>query len=135
VIPQHHGTRKISYFYDRALTVVDPEKEKINESDFCYEGPIPKTKEAAIIMLADSIEASSRVLKDPSSQRLKTMIDEIFDKILAERQLDNCDLTINDLAKLKEGFFKTLVGVYAKRISYPNFDFDKEQKNGKFEKN
>ncbi len=134
VIPQHHGTRKISYFYDRALTVVDPEKEKINESDFCYEGPIPKTKEAAIIMLADSIEASSRVLKDPSSQRLKTMIDEIFDKILAEKQLDDCDLTINDLAKLKEGFFKTLVGVYTRRISYPNFDFDKEQKNGKTEK-
>ncbi|MFB3852033.1 MAG: HD family phosphohydrolase [Acidobacteriota bacterium] len=134
IIPQHHGTRKISYFYDRALTVVDPEKEKINESDFCYEGPIPKTKEAAIIMLADSIEASSRVLKDPSSQRLKTMIDEIFDKILAERQLDDCDLTINDLAKLKEGFFKALVGVYARRISYPNFEFDKDQKNGKSEK-
>lgn len=134
IIPQHHGTRKISYFYDRALTVIDPEKEKINESDFCYEGPVPKTKEAAIIMLADSIEASSRVLKDPSSQRLKTMINEIFDKILAERQLDDCDLTINDLAKLKEGFFKTLVGINARRISYPNFEFDKDQKNGKGEK-
>lgn len=134
VIPQHHGTRKISYFYDRALTLSDPEKDQVRESDFCYEGPPPKTKEAAIIMLADSIEASSRVLKDPSSQRVKTMLDEIFDKILLERQLDDCELTFSDMAKLKDSFFKTLMGIYSRRISYPNFDFDKDKSNGSREK-
>lgn len=134
VIPQHHGTRRISYFYDRALTLADPIKDQVQESDFCYEGPPPKTKEAAIIMLADSIEASSRVLKDPSSQRVKTMLDEIFDKILLERQLDDCELTFSDMAKLKDSFFKTLMGIYSRRISYPNFDFDKDKSDGSREK-
>ena len=125
VIPQHHGTRSISYFYDKALTIVDPEKETINRSDFCYPGPKPKTREAAIIMLADSIEASSRILKDPSPQRVKTLINEIFDKALADNQLDECDITLSELAMLREGFFIVLIGVFARRISYPNYDFDK----------
>lgn len=125
VIPQHHGTRSISYFYDKALTIVDPEKETINKSDFCYPGPKPKTREAAIIMLADSIEASSRILKDPSPQRVKTLINEIFDKALADNQLDECDITLSELAMLREGFFIVLIGVFARRISYPNYDFDK----------
>jgi cyclic-di-AMP phosphodiesterase PgpH len=130
IIPQHHGTRNISYFYDKALTIVDPEKETINKSDFCYPGPKPSSKEAAIIMLADSIEASSRVLKDPSPQRVRTLIDEVFDKILLDNQLDECDITLNELALLREGFFKVLMGVFARRISYPNYDFDKGQKDG-----
>jgi len=125
IIPQHHGTRNISYFYDKALTIVDPEKETVNRADFCYPGPKPRTREAAIIMLADSIEASSRLLKDPSPQRVKSLINEIFDKALADEQLDECDITLNELAMLREGFFIVLIGVFARRISYPNYDFDK----------
>ncbi len=134
IIPQHHGTRRISYFYDRALTLNDPEKDQINESDFCYQGPKPQSKEAAIIMLADSLEASARVLKDPSSHRIETMIDEIIQKILLEEQLNECDLTLKELAILKEAFFKAIIGVFAKRISYPQFDFDKEEESGKEKK-
>ncbi len=125
IIPQHHGTRSISYFYDRALTIVDPEKETINKADFCYPGPKPASREAAVIMLADSIEASSRLLKDPSPQRVKTLINEIFDKALADNQLDECDITLSELALLREGFFIALIGVFSRRISYPNYDFDK----------
>ncbi len=104
---------------------MDPEKETINKADFCYPGPKPASREAAVIMLADSIEASSRLLKDPSPQRVKTLINEIFDKALADNQLDECDITLSELALLREGFFIALIGVFSRRISYPNYDFDK----------
>lgn len=133
IIPEHHGTRKISFFYDRALTIIDPEKDTINESDFCYQGPTPQSKEAAIIMISDAIEASSRTLKDPSSQRIKSMIEEVVDKIVDEGQLSSCELTLKELSSIKESLFKSLAGYFSKRLSYPNFEYDKEEPNGKRE--
>lgn len=126
VIPQHHGTRRISYFLDKALTMVDPEKERINEADFCYPGPKPQTREAAIVMLADAVEAGSRVLKDPSHSRLKTLIGEIVQHVIAEGQLSECTLTFKDLAKVEDAFYQILLGVFSRRISYPGYTFDKE---------
>ncbi len=127
VIPQHHGTRKIAYFYDKALTLHDPEKGTIGESDYQYPGPRPQTREAAIIMLADGVEAGSRVLREPSHQRLMGLIEEITNRVVGEGQLDDCNLTFRDLAKVQDGFLQILVGVFSRRISYPGYRFDKEE--------
>ncbi len=127
VIPQHHGTRKIAYFYDKALTLHDPEKGTIGESDYQYPGPKPQTREAAIIMLADGVEAGSRVLKDPSHQRLLGLIEEITSRVVREGQLEDCNLTFRDLAKVQDAFLQILVGVFSRRISYPGYRFDKEE--------
>lgn len=126
VIPQHHGTRRIHYFYDKALAQHDPEKGELHESDYRYPGPKPRTREAAIIMLADGVEAGSRVLKDPSHQRLSGLIEEMVERVVAEGQLEECDLTFRDLSKVQDAFFQILIGVFSRRISYPGYKFDKE---------
>lgn len=126
VIPQHHGTRHISYFLDKALTMVDPEKESISEADFVYPGPKPQSREAAIVMLADAVEAGSRVLRDPSHTRLRALISEIVERVVSEGQLSECSLTFKDLAQVEEAFYNILLGVFSRRISYPGYTFDKE---------
>jgi len=126
IIPQHHGTRRIHYFYDKALTLHDPEKGEIQEGDYRYPGPRPQTREAAIIMMADGVEAGSRVLKDPSHQRLRALVEEIVARVVDEQQLDECDLNFRDLAKVQEAFHQILIGVFTRRISYPGYRFDKE---------
>lgn len=127
VIPQHHGTRHISYFLDKALTMVDPEKESISEADFVYPGPKPQTREAAVVMLADAVEAGSRVLRDPSHSRLRALISEVVQRVVDEGQLSECTLTFKDLAKVEDAFFQILLGVFSRRISYPGYTFDKEE--------
>ncbi|MEJ2420429.1 MAG: HDIG domain-containing protein [Acidobacteriota bacterium] len=127
IIPQHHGTRKISYFYDKAMTIVDPEKESLNEADFQYPGPKPRSREAAIIMLTDGVEAASRVLREPSPQRIRTLISEIVAKVVKEEQLDESNLTFSDLALVQDAFYQILIGVFSRRISYPGYKFDKEE--------
>ncbi len=126
VIPEHHGTRKIHYFYDKALTQHDPEKGPVDEADYRYPGPKPRSREAAIIMLADGVEAGSRVLREPSHQRIRALIEEIVEKAVGEGQLDGCDLTFRDLAKVQDAFHTILIGVFSRRISYPGYRFDKE---------
>jgi hypothetical protein len=126
VIPQHHGTRRISYFFDKALTMVDPEKESLSEADFHYQGPRPQTREAAIIMLADGVEAGSRLLKDPSHHRLRTLVGEIVDRVVSEEQFAECTLTFRDLAKVEDAFLQILMGAFSRRVSYPGYTFDKE---------
>lgn len=127
VIPQHHGTRRVGYFFDKALTMLDPEKDTLNEADFRYPGPKPQTREAAIVMMADGIEAGSRVLKEPSHHRLNSLVQEIIQRVTDEGQLDECTLTFRDLTVLREAFLKTLQGIFSRRISYPGYAFDKEK--------
>ncbi len=115
LIAQHHGTRLISYFYHKAVTM----GENVRESDYCYAGPRPQTKEAAILMLADSVEASSRTLTDPTPARLKTHIDKIVKGIFSEGQLDESALTFKDLHKISEQFLRILTGIFHQRIAYP----------------
>ncbi len=115
LIGQHHGTRLISYFYHKALNL----GENVRESDYCYAGPRPKTKEAAILMLADSVEDSSRTLVDPTPARLKTHIDTIVKGIFSEGQLDESALTFQDLHKISEQFLRILTGIFHQRIVYP----------------
>ena len=120
-IPQHHGTTRMSYFYDKALkqAVKKPPKDTINEADFRYPGPKPQTKEAGIVMLADSVEATTRAMTEMTPQKLELTIDSVIKKRFLEGQLDECALTLRDLANIKEAFIKMLTGVHHQRIQYP----------------
>ena len=127
IISQHHGTRLIRFFYQKALNL----GEKPRESDFSYLGPRPQTKEAAILMLADSVEASSRTLSDPTPARIKTHIDTIMKGIFSEGQLDESKLTFKDLHKLSESFARILTGLFHQRIAYPDLNKDKKTASDK----
>ena len=115
IIGQHHGSRVMRYFYQKAVNL----GENPIEADFSYPGPKPQTREAAILMLADSVEASSRTLTDPTPTRLRAHIDKIINGILSEGQLDESELTFRDLNKLAESFQKVLTGIFHHRIVYP----------------
>jgi putative nucleotidyltransferase with HDIG domain len=118
IIMQHHGDSSVSFFYEKALEQ-DPHKQ-VQEKDFRYPGPIPQTREAAIIMLADSVEAASRSLATSSPKLLRELVKKIIrDKFLAS-QLDGCNLTLRDLNDITEGFMPILQGIFHSRIEYPN---------------
>jgi len=123
MIPQHHGTRVMSYFFSKARESSDAEKSEVNEADFRYPGPKPQSKEAAIMMLADSVEAASRTLKDPASAQIRSMIDRLSEDIIRDDQFDECDITLRDIQLVKESFFKILTGLFHHRIDYPGYDF------------
>jgi putative nucleotidyltransferase with HDIG domain len=125
IIPQHHGTKLITYFYEKAKESRDPELGEVGEEEFRYPGPKPQTKEAGIIMIADATEAASRTLEDPSPARLKGVIRQIIDYIFLDGQLDECDLTLRDLEKISQAFLRVLMGIYHHRVNYPGFDFEK----------
>ncbi|MGI5921064.1 MAG: HD family phosphohydrolase [Syntrophomonadaceae bacterium] len=116
-IAQHHGTSLAKYFYSRALE--EDIDGQISEEGFRYEGPKPQTKEIALVMLADSIEAAVRSLQEPSSESIREMVRLIIRDKLDDRQLEECDLTFKDLDIIANSFCKLLEGVYHKRIEYP----------------
>jgi putative nucleotidyltransferase with HDIG domain len=119
MIPQHHGTRLIGYFYSKAKQRQGPETQPPDENSFRYPGPKPQSKVAAIIMLADTVEASSRVLEDPSPARLAALVDKVVSTIYLDQQLDECDLTLKDMRLISESFVKALTGTFHHRIQYP----------------
>lgn len=121
-IGEHHGTNLISYFYNKALEKSDG--EEIDESNFRYPGPRPKTKETGIVMLADTIEAAGRTLKDPSASRIRGMVISIVHERFRESELDDCPLTLRDLTKIIDSFDTILLGRFHSRIEYP----DQEEK-------
>jgi hypothetical protein len=114
-VPEHHGTRLITYFYRKASEIdptVDPEK-------FRYPGPKPQSRETAMVMLADSVEAVVRASKDRSFEHIDELVDSVVSERVAEGQLDECDLTLRDLRVIGESFKATLRGIYHPRIEYP----------------
>lgn len=118
IITQHHGTSLVKYFY---LTVknASEDPDSIKEEDFRYPGPIPNSKESAIIMLADGVEAAVRSISNPTKGKIEEMVNNIIKGRLAEGQLDDCDLTLKDLNKIRKSFLKVLSGIYHQRIEYP----------------
>jgi membrane-associated HD superfamily phosphohydrolase len=121
-IPQHHGTTRISFFFDKAIKQAAARKnpkDVINEEDFRYPGPKPQTKETGIVMLADSVEASTRSLAEMTPQRLETGIENMIKQRFVEGELDECDLTLRDLSKIKDAFLQMLIGIHHQRIVYP----------------
>jgi cyclic-di-AMP phosphodiesterase PgpH len=120
-ILQHHGTTLISYFYNKALQEQDEDVTgAVEEQDFRYPGPKPQFKEAAIVMLADSIEATARSLEEPTQGRLNSIVENIIESKFMDGQLDECNLSIRDLAKMKETFKRLLLAMYHHRMDYPH---------------
>ncbi len=122
IIRQHHGTGLIKFFYAKAKEL----GENPRIEDYCYPGPRPQTREAAIVMLADAVEASSRTLTDPTPARIRNHIDTIMKGIFSEGQLDESELTFKDLHKLSESFGRILTGLFHQRIAYPDLNKDKK---------
>jgi putative nucleotidyltransferase with HDIG domain len=123
IIPQHHGTKKMSFFYEKAKQVADPTMGPIKEEDFRYPGPKPQTREAAIFMIADAVEAAARTVGEPTPNRLREMIRKVTNSIVLDGQLDHCELTFADLERMQEAFLRLLVSMYHRRVDYPGFDF------------
>lgn len=120
-IKEHHGESTVSYFYHQALEVANQNNKnlRLNESDFSYPGPKPRSKETAVVMLADSIEAASRSIKKPNETKLKQMVDKIIYDKYHSGELDECNLTIADITQIKEAFLSILNGIFHTRIQYP----------------
>jgi len=116
-IPMHHGTTLVAYFFDKARS---SSKEEVSDHIYRYPGPKPQTKETGIVMLADAIEASTRTIEDPSPQKLENNIKEVIRKRFMEGELDECDLTLKDLTKIKDSFLKILIGIHHHRLKYPD---------------
>lgn len=131
-IPEHHGTNIMTYFYHKAKEMTG--EEGVNADDFRYPGPKPQSKETAIAMLADAVEAASRTITNPNVQKLSALVDEIIKKRFQEGQLDSCNLTLRDLTKIKEAFVPILVGIHHLRIEYPSDSDDEKEKKGHREK-
>lgn len=117
-IAQHHGTSLIYYFYQRALEKVKDD-QILKEEEFRYPGPKPQTKEAAVVLLADSVEASSRALSDPVPARIRGLVQKIINNKFIDNQLDDCDLTLKDLNKIAFSFVRVLTAVFHARLEYP----------------
>lgn len=118
VIVQHHGNSTMTFFYEKALE--QSSNKNVQEKDFRYSGPVPQTREAAIIMLADSVEAAARSLGSSSPDLLRELAKKIIkDKFIAS-QLDQSDLTLRDLDEIVEGFMPVLQGIFHSRIEYPS---------------
>jgi cyclic-di-AMP phosphodiesterase PgpH len=124
IIQQHHGTSLISFFYQRARSLEDPDLSLTNEKDFRYTGPKPQTKEAGIVMLADAVEAASRTLDDPTPKRIETHVQNIIEQIFLDGQLDECELTLKDLHAIQKSFIAILIGIFHQRIEYPERTHD-----------
>jgi putative nucleotidyltransferase with HDIG domain len=115
MIPAHHGTAVVKYFFQLA----QQRGQNPDETSFHYPGPRPRTKEAAIVMLADGTEASVRSLAEKKPETIRAMVERIVDDRLTEGQLDDCDLTLRDIQQIKDAFCELLLGVYHERIPYP----------------
>lgn len=124
-IATHHGSTLVKYFY---LTMKNNSQspEEIKEEDYSYPGPKPETKEAGILMLADSVEASVRSINDPTKGKIEEMVNNIIKDKLYSGQLDNCDLTLKDIEIIKTCFLKALTAIYHQRIEYPTENKKKE---------
>jgi putative nucleotidyltransferase with HDIG domain len=128
-IETHHGRTLIKYFYEEARKQDSSKNGCVNEQDYRYPGPYPQTKEAAIVMLADSVEGAVRAMQDPSASKIRTLIHNMAMERLQDGQFDDCDLTLKELRKIVEALAKSLIAHHHARIAYP--ESKEEKKNSK----
>jgi len=126
-IREHHGTKLIRYFYQKAVTKADPAQGVVQETDYRYPGPKPSTRILGILMIADAVEAASRTLIEPTPAKIRAMIQTIVDDCLRDGQFDDCDLTMRDLAIIVEALERSVATMFHHRIDYPGFDFNREK--------
>jgi len=117
-IQQHHGKSLVYYFYRRALEDKE-ENQEVAEEGFRYPGPKPNTKETAVVLLADSVEAATRSLKDPAPDKIVETVHKVINNKFIDGQLDECELTLKDIEKISSVFIKILNGIYHSRVNYP----------------
>jgi len=145
VIQEHHGDSLVYFFYRRAQEQKKAELEKVNrqlenpedlpvvdEKSFRYPGPRPRTRESGIISLADTVESASRSLRKPTPAKIRTMVEDLVRAKINDGQLDECPLTLQELAMVKDSFCSTLRSMLHSRIDYPK-DKEKENKDGRIE--
>ncbi|MDO8488643.1 MAG: phosphohydrolase, partial [Candidatus Omnitrophota bacterium] len=116
-IQQHHGNSLVYYFYRRALEGKE-ENQEVAEEGFRYPGPKPNSKETAIVLLADSVEAATRSLKDPTPDKIVESVHKVINNKFIDGQLDECELTLKDIEKISSVFSKILTGIYHSRVNY-----------------
>ena len=116
IIEQHHGTSQISYFYQQSVK----NKEKIDEKEFYYNGPKPKTKEAGIVMIADIVESMTKSLENPIIGEIKKVLKTAIRKLIETEQLSDCEISFSDLKYIEKSMMPILLGIYQKRVEYPN---------------
>jgi putative nucleotidyltransferase with HDIG domain len=114
-IPEHHGTMVMAFFYHKALEQ-DPLARR---EDFCYPGPKPRSRETAILMLADGVEGASRALEEPTPSRIRGLVTRIIQERVQDGQLDECGLTLSELARIREAFIPVLTAIFHVRAPYP----------------
>lgn len=121
MIPQHHGTSLIEYFYDKACKEAEENGQNADDVDaslYQYPGPKPQTKEAGILMLADGIEAATRTLQEPTLDRITGLVQKMMNKVFAGGELNECDLTLRDLHVIAKNFTRVLTSIHHQRIAY-----------------
>lgn len=119
IIQQHHGTNLITYFYKKAI---EQQPMHTLQEDYRYPGPKPQTKVAAIVMMADAVEAASRTLDDPTPARISALVDKVINGIFLDGQMDECDITLKDISEIKKRFSYILTGIFHKRVAYPEIN-------------
>jgi len=122
-IAQHHGTRRISFFYSKAVEKAG--EGEVREDDYRYPGPKPVSKEMGVLMLADGVEAASRTLEAPTDLKIRSVVQKITEDCIQNGQLDDSDLTLSDIQRVSEAFHRILSNIYHRRIDYPGFDFNR----------
>lgn len=123
IILQHHGNTLVAFFYHKAMQM--DKSEELKEENFRYEGPVPDTRESAVVMLADSVEAAVRSLPEKTPGKTEGLIRKIIKDKLDDGQLDRCDLTLKDLSIIADSFLQVLSGVYHERPEYPELEKEK----------
>ncbi len=117
-IRTHHGTTTARYFY--TMQVKESQDEEVSKADFIYPGPRPFSKETAVVMMADSVEAASRSLGKPDEKKIGQLVDQIIDTQVQEKQFDNADITFRDISTVKGIFKRMLLNIYHVRVAYPS---------------
>ena len=128
-IPEHHGTSVMQYFYHETLEKSANSNDSPDKKNFQYPGPRPQTKETAVVMLADSLEAASRSIQQPDRENYTQLIDTIIKNKIDDGQLDESNLTLADLSKIKESFLETMMSTFHSRPSYPSKNKTSELEN------
>ena len=107
--------KKVYYFYKKAQET----EQSINEKDFQYPGPKPFSKETAILMMSDSVEAASKSLREPTVDKIEQFVNTIIDKQIDEKQFNDCNITLSEIETVKKVLSKKLINVYQLRVEYP----------------
>ena len=119
-IQQHHGTTLVEYFYHQACKKEQPDGPSVSEMQYRYPGPKPRTREVAIVMIADAAESACRAMPEPTANRLETLVHDLTMKRLLDGQFDECDITMRELELVERAIVKALIGIYHGRIQYPS---------------